>query len=51
MQNLWGKTVIRNQTFAIERRKTPFLLRDLDLNCRVKLFKICEIRSFSYVVG
>ena len=45
------KSAIRIRMFAIVHHKSRFLLRDLDLHFRFQMFKICEIRSFSYVAG
>ena len=45
------KSAMHIQLFAIKCCKFLFILHDLVLHFRFKLFKICEIRSFSYVAG
>ena len=44
-------SAIHIQTFSIDGVSRVFLLHDLDLCFRFQMFKMCEIRSISYVAG
>ena len=49
---LWKNQQYTFQHLRSNGASSPvFLLHDLDLHFRFQMFKICEIRSFSYVAG